>query len=111
MIKVGSQIYIVPEDTRTKPYYAVVKNIGNKYITVDGHPSYSRFSICTHESVDDKTGWNPKLKLYDSKFAYEQQLQYDAERKQLLENVEKLLQKCNNNILKRVYNYIKFIKL
>ena len=107
MIKVGSQVYIVPEDTRTEPYYVVVKNIGSKYITVDDNSSCNKFDILTKRSVCDRNGWNPNLKLYDSKFAYERQLQYDAERKQLLENIEKLLQKCNNNMLKQVYNYIK----
>ena len=107
MIEVGSKVYIVPDDTRNVPYYRTVISIGRKYITVADNSSLNKFDILTKRSVDDKTGWNPKLKLYDSKFAYEQQLQYYAERKQLLENIEKLLQKCNNNMLKQVYNYIK----
>lgn len=107
MIEVGSKVYIVPDDTRSKPYYRTVISIGRKYITVDDNSSNNKFDILTKRSVCDKNGWNPNLKLYDSKFAYEQQLQYDTERKQLLENIEKLLQKCNNNMLKQIYNYIK----
>lgn len=107
MIKVGSEVYIVPEDTRNIPYYRTVISIGRKYITIADNLSCNKFDILTKHSIDDRNGWNPRLKMYDSKFAYEQQLQYDAERKQLLENIEKLLQKCNNKMLKQVYNYIK----
>lgn len=107
MIKVGSQVYIVPDDTRNIPYYRTVVSIGRKYITVDDNPSCNKFDISTKKSVNDKTGWNPRLNLYESKFAYEQQLQYSIERKQLLENIDRLLQKCNNSMLKQIYNYIK----
>ena len=44
MIKVGNKVYIVPEDTRYKPYYAEVIQIGKKYIRVNGHISESRFN-------------------------------------------------------------------
>lgn len=107
MIQKGSKVYIVPSDTRNVPYYRTVVSIGRKYITVDDNSSYNRFDIKTHLSVNDYNNWNPRLKIYGSKYEYEQQLQYDSERKQLLEKIDKLLQKCNNNMLKQIYNYIK----
>lgn len=103
----GERVYIVPEDSRTAPYYRTIISIGSKYITVDDNCSYNRFDKNTHESICDKNGWNPRLKLYRSKFEYEQELLSISERKQLLENINNLLHKCNNNMLKQIYNYIK----
>ena len=106
MIKVGSQVYIVPEDTRTKPYYAIVKSIGNKYITVEGHPSYSRFSIYTHESVDDKTGWNPRLTLYKSEIEYQTIQEIRDKRCKLISKIENKLSDATFDKLKEIYNFL-----
>lgn len=106
MIKVGSQVYIVPEDTRTKPYYAVVKSIGSKYITVEGHPSYSRFSIYTHESVDDKTGWNPRLTLYESEWSYQIMQEIQSERHELISKIENKLPNTSLEKLEQIYKLI-----
>lgn len=107
MIQKGSKVYIVPNDKRNAPYHRTVVSIGRKYITVDDNSSYNRFDIITKQSVNDKNDWNPRLKLYENKEEYEQQLQYASERKQLLENIEQCLQKCNNNELKQIYNIVK----
>lgn len=71
MIKIGSEVYIVPSDTRNKPYYRTVISIGRKYITVADNPSYNRFDILTKKSIANRTGWNPSLTLYESKEVYE----------------------------------------
>lgn len=70
MIQKGSKVYIVPRDTRIEPYYRTVVSIGRKYITVDDNLHYNKFDILTKESVDDSSGWNPHLILYESKEAY-----------------------------------------
>ena len=106
-IKVGSQVYIVPEDTRTKPYCAVVKSIGSKYITVEGHPSHSRFSICTHESVDDKTGWNPRLNLYESEAEYDKQQALRLRKNKLQYEIENLIQTASIEKLESIYILLK----
>lgn len=107
MIKVGSQVYIVPEDTRTEPYYVTVKSIGSKYITVGPcHPSYSRFSIYTHESVNDKTGWNPRLTLYESKAAYDDMRELQRRKNRLLSKIENLIQTAPIEKLESIYNIL-----
>ena len=106
MIKVGSQVYIVPRDIRTKPYYATVKSIGNKYITVEGHPSYSRFSIYTHESADDKSGWNPRLTLYESEIDYQITQEIQDERCELISKIKNKLSSASLEKLEQIYKLI-----
>ena len=100
MIKVGSQVYIVPEDTREEPYYAIVKSIGSKYITVEGHLSYSRFSIYTHKSINDRTGWNSQLTLYESKRDYQAMKEIQDKRYKLISKIEN---KLPNTSLEKLY--------
>ena len=106
MIKVGSRVYIVPEDTRTKPYYAIVKSIGSKYITVEGHSSYSRFSIYTHESIDDRTGWNPHLTLYESERDYQIMQEIQDERRELISKIKDKLPNTSLEKLNQIYKLI-----
>lgn len=106
MIKVGNQVYIVPEDTRAKPYYAVVKSIGNKYIIVEGHPSYSRFSIYTHKSVPDRTGWDPQLILYESERDYQIMQEIQDERRKLISKIENKLPNTSLEKLEQIYKLI-----
>lgn len=106
MIKVGSQVYIVPEDTREKPYCAIVKSIGSKYITVEGHLSYSRFSIYTHKSINDKTGWNPQLTLYESKRDYQAMQEIQDERHKLISKIENKLPNTSLEKLEQIYKLI-----
>lgn len=106
MIKIGSQVYIVPEDTRTEPYHAIVKSIGSKYITVEGHPSYSRFSVYTHESVDSKTGWNPRLTLYESEIDYQIIQEIQDERCNLISKIKNMLSSTSLEKLEQIYKLI-----
>lgn len=106
MIQKGNKVYVVPEDSRNVPYYRAVVSIGRKYITVDDNPDYNRFDINTHESICNRAGWNPRLKLYESKEEYEWQQVLTVEREQLRKNIHDLLLKCNNDKLKQIYNYI-----
>ena len=106
MIKVGNRVYIVPEDTRTKPYYVIVKSIGSKYITVEGHPSCSRFSVYTHESVSDRTGWNPRLTLYESERDYQIMKEIQDERCKLISKIKDKLPNTSLEKLEQIYKLI-----
>lgn len=103
MIQKGDKVYIVPSDTRIKPYYATVKSIGRAYITVNGHPSYSRFSIYIHKSVPDRTGWDPQLTLYKSEEDYQIEQKIQNERCQLINNIKNKLTDATLGELKEIY--------
>jgi len=105
MIQVGSQVYIVPNDTRDKPYYAVVTKIGHKYITVDdGY--YNRFNIHDHRSAD-YNGWNPRLKLYESKEAYCEEIRERATCDHLLIKIKANLPYAS---IEQLENILKILK-
>lgn len=104
MIQKGDKVYIVPSDTRTKPYYVTVKSVGRAYITVDSHPSYSRFSIYTHKSVLDRTGWDPQLTLYESEEDYQLEQKIQNERCQLINKIKNKLSDATLGELKEIYN-------
>lgn len=68
----GQKVYIVPEDTRNGPFEATIISIGRKYITIDTYnyrfnAQVKRFPI---PSVEDYSGWNPRIDLYLSKEHY-----------------------------------------
>lgn len=102
----GDKVYIVPSDTRIKPYYATVKSVGRAYITVDGHISYSRFSIYTHKSVPDRTGWDPQLTLYESEEDYQAEQKIQNERHQLINKIKNKLPDATLSELKEIYKLI-----
>lgn len=107
MIQKGNRVYIVPNDSRQVPYYRTVKSISSKYITVDDHPSYNRFSVITHISVDDRMGWNPKLCLYESKEAYEKIIKKRDKWLNLYDKISKgLLQNASIEQLEQIYNIL-----
>ena len=106
MIQKGNSVYIVPKDPRKSPYWAKVKSIGPKYITTDGHSSYSRFDIITHESVNDKMGWNPQQKLYKSKAEYDDEMLEIERRKFLLTKIEKSLSSLSIKQLEQICNIL-----
>ena len=85
----------------------IIKSIGSKYITVEGHPSHSRFSICTHESVDDKTGWNPRLNLYESEAEYDKQQALRLRKNKLQYEIENLIQTASIEKLESIYILLK----
>lgn len=102
MIKVGSKVYIVPEDTRSNPYYATVTAIGKKYIHVAGHISESRFGINNHKSVD-YNDWNAHLTLYECKEDYDFEQQALCESKELIGKITKKLANASLETLRNIY--------
>lgn len=107
MIQRGSRVYIVPRDSRHSPYYVVVEKIGKKYITVVDNPSCNRFDIRTKESIDDRTGWNPCLKLYESKEVYEKEKLEEELHANLITNIKLHIQSASIEKLRQIYNILK----
>lgn len=105
MIKVGSKVYIVPEDTRNKPYYAEVEAIGKKYIHVEGNVSESRFKISDHRSAD-YNGWNPRLTLYESERDYQIIQEIQNERCELIRKIKDKLPNTSLEKLEQIYKLI-----
>lgn len=105
MIKVGSQVYIVPKDTRRKPYYTKVVAIGKKYIYVEGHISESRFNIIDHCSAD-YNNWNPQLILYESELNYQIMKEIQDKRCKLISKIENKLPSTSLEKLEQIYKLI-----
>lgn len=102
MIQKGDKVYIVPEDTRIKPYYTTVKSIGNKYITVEGHPSYSRFILMNLYLIEQDG--TPRLALYESEEDYQCEQKIQNERCQLINKIKNKLPDATLSELKEIYN-------
>lgn len=103
-IQKGSLVYIVPEDTRCEPYNCRVLSVGSKYITVEGR---DKFDICTLYSVEDKTGWNPRLWLYKSKEHFERKKQEDKLKGGLISYIEKHLTDMPIRVLRDISELVK----
>lgn len=101
MIQKGNEVYIVPEDTRDKPYYSVVVSIGRKYIKVKGHYTSSTFDIVTHESIS-VADWNPRLKLYESREEYSRAMYKQAKLNSLKKEIEKHVENATLEQLEQV---------
>lgn len=93
-----TELYIVPEDTRCKPYTAQIKTIGRKYITID---RFTRFDKNTfpYESVYTSAGYNPRLTAYESKEQYERLKLLNAELKELRQQIKSYIDKCNDKVV------------
>lgn len=102
MINVGSQVYIVPDDTRRKPYYAKVVKIGKKYIHVEGYIAVSRFNIDDHHSASFND-WNPRLTLYESERDYQITQKIQDKRHALISKIENKLLNTSLEKLEQIY--------
>ena len=83
-IKVGDTVYIVPSDSRDRPYESVVKTVGRKYITVVGG-YYTKF--------DKENGICPEWcnwRMYSSKQAYEA----EQERAKMMKYITRNIDRC-----------------
>ena len=105
-IKVGSRVYIVPEDTQNIPYYRTVISIGRKYITVADNSSCNKFDILTKYSVCDRDGWNPRLTLYESKAVYDDMRESQYRKNRLLSKIKNLIQTAPIEKLESIYNIL-----
>ena len=111
----GRKVYIVPEDTRSKPFEATIISVGRKYITIDAYnyrfnAQVKRFPI---PSVEDYSGWNPCLDLYLSKEHYQQSIENSKMCSFLKQEITRFITNedmQDANILEKIYNFIKQIK-
>lgn len=75
----GQDVYIVPSDSRYKPFHAKVIGIGSKYITVDKlHYTENKFYVSDWRSVD-----NCRYSLYLSEEHYKETIAANEKRKEI----------------------------
>ena len=68
-MEVGQDVYVVPRETRDRPYAATVAKVSRKWVTLE--PSYAgRFDKETGE-VDGGRDYGPRGDVWQSKDAYE----------------------------------------
>ena len=82
-VKVGDTVYIVPSDSRDRPYESVVKTVGRKYITVD-NGYYTKFN--------KENGINPEWshwRMYSSKQAYEAEREMNNMMRYITRNIDR----------------------
>lgn len=93
-----TELYVVSDDKKYKPYVLKVTSIGRKYINTDG---YFRFDKTTfpYKSVEDKTGWNPRLTAYESKEQYERLQLLNTELSELRQKIRSFIDKCDDKII------------
>ena len=66
----GQDVYIVPSDSRNKPFHAKIVSIGSKYITVDGlHYTENKFYISDLSHVN-----STRYSLYLSEEHYNEEI-------------------------------------
>lgn len=85
----GQDVYIVPCDSREKPFYAKVIGLGSKYITVNWlHYTENKFYVSNWQHI------NNRYTLYLSEEHYKEILDANKKRKEIydycLHNLSKL---------------------
>lgn len=92
------ELYIVPRDTRCKPYTAEVTSIGHKYITVDRRVRFDKNTF-PYESVPDNKGWNPQLIAYNSEEQCKRLRLLEADLSMLRRQAISLISNCDDKIV------------
>ena len=88
----GQDVYIVPSDSRNKPFHAKIVSIGSKYITVDGlHNTENKFYVSDLSHVD-----STRYSLYLSEEHYKETMAANKKRKEIYEY-------CSHNLHKLDY--------
>ena len=110
------KVFIVPEDTRSKPFEATIISVGRKYITIDAYnyrfnAQVKRFPI---PSVEDSSGWNPRLDLYLSKEHYQQSIENSNICSFLKQEIIRFITNEDMQdayILEKIYNLLNRLKM
>ena len=103
----GDRVIVAYEDKRIPPSEATVISVGRKYITINNiHPDYSKFDLVTHESVDTRSGYNIRAKLYSSIDAYNEEIKEKQLYKELYDKVLSLLKCASIKSLITIKNYL-----
>ena len=91
----GQDVYIVPSDSRNKPFHAKIVSIGSKYITVDSlHYTENKFYISDLSHVD-----SARYSLYLSEEHYNEEIKAREKRKEIYDY-------CVNNLRKLDYGQL-----
>lgn len=86
----GQDVYIVPHDSRYKPFHAKVISIGSKYITIDNlHYTENKFYI------SDLSNISGRYDLYFSEEHYEREIKAREKRKEIYNYCKDNLHKLN----------------
>lgn len=67
--KVGQEIYLVPRDTRSKPYTATISKVGRKYAYAQ-HSYGAEFKLSLERNMTDDC----RAEVFESEAIYEQYL-------------------------------------
>lgn len=103
----GDRVIVVYEDKRISPLEATVISVGRKYITINNiHTDYSKFDLVTHESVDTRSGYNIRAKLYSSIDAYNEEIKEKQLYKELYDKILSLLKYASVKQLMAIKNYL-----
>lgn len=90
----GQDVYIVPSDSRNKPFHAKIVSIGSKYITVDKlHHTENKFYISDFSHI------NNRYSLYLSEEHYNEEIKAREKRKEIYNY-------CVNNLCKLDYGQL-----
>lgn len=90
------ELYIVPEDSRNKPYNIQIKSIGPKYITTIDRKRFNKSIKPPFYSADDIQGWNPCLVAYESKEQFEQIKSTNLLKKKLKDTIIAYINNCDD---------------
>lgn len=91
----GQDVYIVPRDSRLKPFYAKIISIGSKYITVDKlHYTENKFYTSDLSHADSN-----RYSLYLSEEHYNEEIKAREKRKEIYDY-------CVNNLRKLDYGQL-----
>lgn len=91
------ELYIIPHDTRYKPYNIQIKSTGTKYITtIDGY-RFIKTLKPPYYSTEDSRGWNPQLVAYNSKEQFEYIKSLQSKKQRLISMVTTHINECCDN--------------
>lgn len=90
LVKKGQDVYIVPHDSRTKPFHAKVIGLGSKYITVSRlHYTENKFYVSDWQHID------ARYDLYLSEEHYKETLAANKKRKEIYDYCSRNLHKLD----------------
>lgn len=98
----GQDVYIVPYDSRDKPFHAKVISLGSKYIAVDMmHYTENKFFVSDLKHIDNR------YDLYLSEEHYKETMAANKKRSEVYNYCSNSLYKLNYNQLCAVETLIK----
>lgn len=103
LLGINHILYVVPADTRAKPYFTKIIKIGKKYIYTS---SYDKFDINTLYSADDAQGLNPRLQAYLSIQDYVIRSTKEDLYKELVKKLQSLKDELSVSIIRVIMDFL-----